>query len=166
MTKTERVLIANQNRILAFLDTNDSENYLLKAEIAEKGYEGLYEKLFESINEEVPKEICDETYEILTMYQVINNLTSSLLPEQKEQVDMKKIRFEGFDLNNDKHYFFMKFIVEKTEQYEEYKDAYLNSNSISSLRKYRQMLTAYKQFLEANQHQLSFAGLQSIIEAI
>ena len=163
LTKTERAIIANQNRILSYLDNANSESYLHKAEIAERGYEGLYDELFKNIYEGISKEVCDETHDILTMYRGINNFISSLTNEQKDALDLAKIRFEGFDANNNDHYYFMKFIVEKADLYEEYKDAYLNSHSIASLRKYKRMLPIYTQAIEANNHQLNLAGLQAII---
>ncbi len=166
LTKAERAMLANQNRILAVLDANNSEDYLLKAEIAENGYEGLYEKLFDNLSEGISEEVCEETHNILTMYRVINNFIATLTPEQQQTLNLGRIEFEGFDANNDKHYFFMKFIVEKADMYDEYQNENLNSHSIASLRKYKRMLPVYNQALEANNYQLNMEGLEAILAAI
>lgn len=165
LTKTERLILANQNKILSFLDIDNSENHLYKAEIAEKGYEGLYDSLFGNIHEGIGEDICNETHEILTMYRVINNCIADLKDEQKKTMDLKKISFVGFDANNDSHYFFMKFLVEKSNLYDEYK-AVPNSHSIASLPKYKKMLAQYKKAIANNNYQLNLQGLEEIIKAV
>jgi len=166
LTKTERALFANQNRILALLNENNSADYIMKAEILEKGYEGMYDDCFEQIYEGVSKEVCEETHDILNMYRVINNLIASLTPEDQATLDLEKIKFEGFDANNDKHYDFMTFLVEKAGLYNEYQNAYLNSHSRILLDKYKMMYEIYQQQLKSNEHRLNFEGLRNIINGI
>lgn len=166
LTKTERAMLANQNRILAFLDEDNSDNYLIKAQIAERGFEGLYDRLFEHIYEGVSEDVCMETHNILTMYRVINNCIETLTPEEKNNLDLNSIKFTGFDANNDDHYFFMKFIVNEVNLYEEYKNVNLNSHSMSSLGKYRKMLPIYRRAIETNHYQLNLSGLRAIIASV
>jgi uncharacterized protein YfbU (UPF0304 family) len=166
LTITERAILANQNRILAFLDENNSDNYNLKAEILEEGYEGSFDKCFDEISEGVSKEICEETHEILTMFRVINNLSSTLSNEEKESINLDKIKFEGFDANYDKHYGYMTFLVDKADLYKELKGKHLNSHDRLSLGKYQLMLPVYHSALKANNHHLDLIGLQRIISSI
>ena len=166
LTKTERALIANQNRILALLDESNSDSYLLKAKIAEHGYEGMYHKIFDEIYDGISEETCEETQKILTMYRVINNFIATLSSEVQKELDLNKIKFDGFDMNNDDHYFYMTFLVEEANLYEEHKEAYLNSHSMSSLIRYRRMLPVYNQKIESNNYQLDLEGLKSIISAV
>ena len=166
LTKIERLILSNQNRILAILDDRNSDNYLYQAEIVENGYEGLYDNLFTNIHEEVSEEVCEETHEILSMYRAINNVIATLTPEQKEGMNIERIVFEGFDGNNDDNYGFMEFIVEKGNLYEEYKGTEMNSHSMSSMMKYKKMLPVYKSAVKSNNYQLNLTGLQAIINSI
>lgn len=56
LTKVERAILANQNRILAKLYPENSADYLLKSKIAENGYEGHYEELFSNLSEGISEE--------------------------------------------------------------------------------------------------------------
>ena len=163
LKQTERLILANQNRILAFLDEENSHNYLFKAEILENGYEGLFYECFESISDGVSDEICKETHDILTMYRVINNLIGTLSDEQIASLQLEKIKFKGFDANNDDHYGFMTFLIDKADLYKELKNKYLNSHSILSIEIYRRMLPVYNEALIANNYTLDIIGLQKII---
>ena len=167
LTKTERALLANQNKILALLDTNNAEYYSLKAEIAENGYTGLYHKLFQGISDEIPEEICKETHDILHMYRVIENAIAPLTDEQKETIpNFARIKFEGFDGNNDPHYFYTKFMVEKENTYRELGDKPLNSHTMASIGKYRSMLPVFQRVTQANHHNLNLDGLKEIGSSI
>jgi len=141
LTKTERLLLSNQFRILHHLTEN--EYYSTNAEIVENGYAGLYDELFSPIFEEKPEAIYTETQLILHMYRVINNAYVRLSPEEQAQIAMDAIAFEGFDGNNDPHSGLITFLVEKKDLWDEYKDKYLNSHSSLSIRKYRRMLEVY-----------------------
>jgi uncharacterized protein len=142
LTKIERLQLSNQFRILHKL--TDDETYAINAEIVENGYEGLYYKLFEPIFDGVSKEVCEETMAILHMYRVINNAIATLPPQEQAQIDSEKIKFEGFDGNNDDHYHYMSFLVEEMDMWQEYAEASLNSHSSITINKYRKMLEVYQ----------------------
>lgn len=150
LSKTERAFFANQNRILALLseqneDAANANHYNHLADIAECGYEGLYYELLENISEGVSKEICKETHDILTMYRIINSSIAKLTEEQRLSLEIEKIEFEGFDANNDSHYGFMEFLIEKEGKYVELKDMYRNSHNSYSIEKYRRLLEIYQE---------------------
>jgi uncharacterized protein YfbU (UPF0304 family) len=166
LTKIERAILANQQRILSYLDNGNEENYLFKAQILEEGYEGMYEEAFTGIFDGVSEEICEETFSILNMYRTINNAIQALNPNQIPEQDLEKIKFQGFDANNDKHYYFMKFLVEKADRFDEYRDMYLNSHSLFPLRKYRRMLEVYNQMMSNTYRDLTAVDLRFFIESI
>ncbi len=165
LTKIERALLLNQFNILAMLDTNNSSQYILKAEIVANGYEGLYSELFDNISGSISAEICDETCKILNMYRVVNNFISTLTEEQKEGIQLEQINFDGFDANEGEHYVIMKFLVEVANLYEEYKNTYFNSHSAASLRRYRRILPIYERAMNDNNNVLNFEGFQAILDA-
>ena len=167
LTESERLLMANQFKILAKLAPEQEEDYLQKAEIVEAGYPDLYHELFSGLLEETPSEVCEETHEILTMYRAINNVISQLTDEQKEALNLRAIEFDGFDANHDKHYYFMKFMLEKMDgMYEEYQGMYLNSHTATSLPRYKRIHEAYRNIIENNGYPLRIEHLPELINAV
>ena len=167
LTLVERLILSNQNTILSLLDKRQYNYYRTPAEIAEVGYEGLYCELFENIfTDPVPYEVCEETLDILDMFRVIDKAISSLTPDQKSDIELNKIQFEGFDANNDKHYYFMKFLIDKMERYEELKGMDFNSHSSSSIVKYRKMFEVYNRKKKDGIYELSYDDLKNMINSI
>jgi len=163
---TERQILANQFRILAKFDDGNND-YEGKAEILEKGYTGEYDSVFSSvIDKEVPFQICQETSEILQMYRVINNCIRSLSQEEQDSLELDRLEFNGFDGNHDPHYHYMKFLVEKMNLWDEYKETNLNSHSQYPLTKYRKMLE-YKKVVESHKrYDLTKDDLEKILRLI
>jgi len=166
LTKQERLILANQNRILALLNEDNPDTYNYNAEIAERGYEGLYHELFSNLGEGVSHEVCEETHEILTMYRVINGGISGLTNEQSDSIDLEKIKFEGFDANNDDHYRLMEFMIEEGGLYKELKEMYRNSHNSWTISKYRKLLGYYNQVKKASNYTLDFENLKAMVELI
>ncbi|HYG47781.1 MAG TPA: YfbU family protein [Allosphingosinicella sp.] len=84
----------------------------------------------------------EETYAILDMWRGIEAALAQLAEEEKAGLDLDQFKFEGFDANNDKHYFLTKTLVE-LGRYSE-RDPVINSHSSSSLEHYRVMLERYR----------------------
>lgn len=167
LTIFERTTLANQFKILSFLDTTNSEGYLTDAEIFENGYTGLYSEALQHINsDETSREVCTETHDILTMFRYITNGVARLTPEEKDALDLKKLKFDGFDANNDKHYHFATFMIENQEKYQEYADKEINSHSMSSMIRYRRMLPVYNYILENHTYDFGVNELQRLIDAL
>lgn len=162
LTVVERLSLANQFRILAKL--HDDESLLVNAEILEDGYTGRYGDAIRLRHNEVPLGICNETDEILNMYRRINNAIAKLQPEEKESLNLKKIEFEGFDANNDFHYGYMTFMVEKMDLWQEHRERNLNSHSMTSIMKYRKLLEFQRNLLEKKKYDLDLNDLKHMIE--
>jgi uncharacterized protein YfbU (UPF0304 family) len=163
LTEVERQILANQFRILSHLDTS-GENYEVSAEIMERGLTGQYHSAMTVSREEKSSEMCNETSEILNMYRRINHTIAKLSAEEREELDLEKIKFDGFDANNDDHYRYMKFLVEKMDLWQEHKDSYINSHSIFSLSRYRKMLE-YQIQLD-NPNNIDIEDLKKYIDAV
>ncbi len=162
LTLVERLILTNQFRILAHLEGDDY--YSNKAEIAERGYEGLYDDLFSFMHESVSEDICNETFEILTMFRVITNSIARLTPEEKSDIELNKLEFKGFDANNDQHYGFMMFLHENENRYKELKGLPLNSHTEITISSYRSMLIVYKTIDNRSGH-LTFNQLKELSNA-
>ena len=161
----ERKILANQFRILSKIEEN-SEYYENRAEILEYGYTGQYHEVFEEMWDETTMEICNETSEILNMYRRIDNAFKSLKDSEISDADIQKIKFEGFDANNDSHYHYCAFMIEKMNLWQEHKDIYLNSHSQLPLMKYRKMLKCQSDILIDNKNDFDEADLIKLIGVI
>jgi uncharacterized protein YfbU (UPF0304 family) len=164
----ERTILSNQNRILALLDPEESKRYNNLAEILELGYTGLYPKIFEHTFDGISNEICQETFEILTMFRSIEHAICSLSDDQKTEITYENLTFQGFDANNDPHYSFAEFLIKKEGKYQEFNDnRSLNSHSSGSLPTYRQMLNIFREIVKSNngKHFMSYSDLKKIRQA-
>ncbi|MBN8699570.1 MAG: YfbU family protein [Bacteroidetes bacterium] len=165
LTIFERATLANQFKILSFLDTANTESHLTDAEIFENGYTGLYSEALQHINsEETSREVCTETHDILTMFRYISNAIDRLTAAEKAALDLNKIKFDGFDANNDDHYHFATFMIEKQEKYTEYSERDINSHSMASMIRYRRMLPVYKSILANHIYDFGVNELQQLID--
>ncbi len=165
LSKIERAFLANQNRMLALLSPDSADYYNNLAEIAEHGYEGLYSELLSHISDGVPFETCEETFEILTMYRVINNFIGTLAYDEKKTLDLDSIQFQGFDANNDDHYHFMEFLIEKEGRYKELSEMYRNSHDSLTIEKYRTILRVYRSKKQNGAVHLKIDDLKEMIAA-
>ena len=165
LTFTERLILANQFKILSIIDEDNSEGHKYSEDIVTHGYEGFYDELYTGIYDPIPAEICTETSDILDMYRGIETGIASLKEEEKKGLDLEKIEFKGFDANNDRHYGFMKFLVDRGGRYDEYKGKYINSHTMSSIDKYRRMFNVFKTFGEFR-HRMTADHLRKLIGSV
>lgn len=104
-------------------------------------YQGLYG------GEERSEADIRETGDILTMWRVIDNSVEGLSEAEKEGLDLSQFEFEGFDANNDPHYFIAHTMIEDLDRFEERKPP-LNSHSMTSIARYRRMLPRFRAELD------------------
>ena len=164
LTITERQILANQFRILSKLE-DDTEYYEKRAEIVENGYTGQYGEVFLVDQEETDYNICRETHDILNMFRYISNSIPNLTDEERESLNLDKLTFKGFDANNDEHYHYASFMIEKLGKWAEHKEMYLNSHNSMTISAYRKMLPVYKKVLDSNRYDFNFDDLKDLISA-
>lgn len=162
LTLAERQILYNQYKILEHLEKDNSHGTI--AEILKYGYTGRYDRIFDVHQEEIPIEICVETDYIFDMYRLINLTISKLTSEERESIDLDKIAFDGFDANNDPHYGYASFIINKMKKYQEHDKINLNSHSSSTIRKYRKMLEYYNAKRKQEGWKMDFDELKKLIE--
>jgi uncharacterized protein YfbU (UPF0304 family) len=165
LTITERAVLANQHKIFALLDKKNAKEHLLNAEVFENGYSGLYEEVLDNISEEIPREVCDETTSILVMFKHIQQVVHGLDKSERLKLNLDRIRFDGFDADNDDHYYFAKFMIRKKHFYEHFSHLKMNSHSQASLLRYRKMLPVYRDLLEEQADEWGKNELAELIEA-
>jgi uncharacterized protein YfbU (UPF0304 family) len=86
--------------------------------------------------------------------------------QEKKQLDLEKLKFEGFDANNDPHYHYGKFMIEKLNLWEEHKDMYFNSHSQFPLIKYKKMLEFHSNKTKIGNYDLTLDDLIQMQELI
>lgn len=149
LTHAERVILANQYRILSFVDKQNADTHETNSEILSRGYTGLYSSIFDGFSEEDPKSVTREVEDVLSMFWVLKNSLAQLHPTEKSQLNLAAFEFEGFDGNHDPHHAQARFIVKRLNLFEEVKSHGMNSHSQATLPKYRRMLAVYNQILNS-----------------
>ncbi len=149
LTVVERIIIANQLRILEKLYPGD---YKERLTFIERGYTYNYRELSSGLNSETPLDVCNEVIDILDMYRSIT-ISYKNLPET--DISPNDILFSGFDMTSEEyHYGYATFYLNELGRYEELLQGNprrdLNSHG-PTLRRYRRMLEWWKPFLEEEQ---------------
>ncbi len=162
LTQVERTILANQFKILANFE--DQESNLKNAEILEYGYTGLYHNVLLS-NETIELDVCKETTNILQMYRVIRNSVAALSAQDQAELNIDKIKFDGFD-NHEPHFHYATFLIDRMNLWEEHKEKYIDSHTGASIIKYRKMLETYNANYGAPNYELSKGVLQQMIDTV
>lgn len=142
LSDVERLLLANQFRILEKLspDTSEKNDYAQRAEVLEQGFTGLYQWVFEVLATAVPEQVCEEVFEILNMHSALRNSFAAL--EDKSGLDVANVAFLGFDGNEETEYYsFAEFLRRKCDggRYGQLREDPDNSHA-PVLESYRRML--------------------------
>jgi uncharacterized protein len=95
LTPVERLILANQYRILSALNVEDASHYDYpnRIRILESGFEGHYHEIFGSIADPPAEELCANVADILNLFDAIYESTDDQPPEP--------LRFGGFDYNTE-----------------------------------------------------------------
>jgi uncharacterized protein len=118
MTKTERLLLMNQFRILAELIPAEADHCNKLIEVLEHGYTREYHMLTESFPEELSREISEEVVEILEMHRALHYGYTDLA--DKNGVNGDLIAFRGFDANEEvRHFGYASFLIRKLGYWQE-----------------------------------------------
>lgn len=118
LSQKDRLILVNQFKILEKLYPEEAEYYLEKREILEQGYELLYTDVFGELYERFSEEECREVLDILDLYRVITFSYRDL--EDKSEIEEYKVRFAGFDGNNEcKQLAFAEFFIKKLNRFQE-----------------------------------------------
>jgi uncharacterized protein YfbU (UPF0304 family) len=103
LSRTERLLLSNQYRILAKLYPDEAEHFAKAGAIVEDGYELEYYQLDQHISEKpLSEEQCREVYDILEMFWQIKHAYEGLA--DKTGIPEHMTEFFGFDGNYETRY--------------------------------------------------------------
>lgn len=96
---TERLILAQQSRILAAVDPKQREDHIFVAEIFENGFTDFYDEAFIVITPEFGKEDSDYVRTIMGIYLDIQYSYDNKLTEE-ERKEVGDATFLGFDGND------------------------------------------------------------------
>lgn len=103
LSKLERLLLANQYRILGLLDEGDREFCKDMQDALESGYSDFYEDtLFERMAEELSPEESAFVRDALDVYGVMQRCYEGL--DDKSGIEESRLNFPGFDGNHEGGY--------------------------------------------------------------
>lgn len=99
----DRLMLANQYRILSFLDKDSKSYYNKLIQILERGYEGLYSELTLSFTEPMNRSEITFVMDVLDLHSAIG-LYVSLHEDDKEVKEHRCATFLGFAGNQETNY--------------------------------------------------------------
>ena len=167
LTLTERLLLANQLRILELLDPAEASHYKQQRQAIEDGYELEYGGIAQSISSTpMSTDECSAVMDVLDMYR---DLTFSA---RSANADGGEVRFPGFDGNNEPRelgYVMYLFSAERWKELQ--RDGGVNSHAPMKDR-YRRMLNVWRRIRRhgdpnrpATQRDLTADEIRQIIDA-
>jgi uncharacterized protein YfbU (UPF0304 family) len=142
LTKKERLLLANQFRILKLLNPNDAKYYDEARKILEEGYSLEYEHLMSGFFDGLTTDQCREVLDILDMHRALKRAYDDL--PDKSGIDQTHLKFNGFDGNNETAQMgYARFLIHDQGRWNEFAHGDLNSHYPTMVR-YRRMLREWK----------------------
>ena len=117
LSRNERLVLANQYRILKALVPEEAEYYDKALKIVESGFESEYENLAQNVySVTLSRDECTEVRKILGMYSDLGYGYGQL--SDKSGIEPYSVTFPGFDGNNEGAYLdFAEFIKEDPSMY-------------------------------------------------
>ena len=147
LSPLERLMLANQLRILEKLDTENADEYKMHRDIIVHGYTIQYDEVFTEIHDEMSVEECRYVYDVLDLYRVLIRSYEEL--KDKEGLTDDDVKFEGFDGNNEsKRWAFARHLKEEG-RWTETLIGDLNSHSVHTKMLYPKMLERFEPIQQA-----------------
>ena len=143
LTPAERVIIANQCKILEKLCPEESEFYARWRNAIECGFQMDYDDGAPWLNSGLPDRQCQEVWDILKMFDRLMYSYDQLNDKDKEGIEPYLVKFQGFDGNNEGSYLdYADHIINKSAKFKALK------NCGDSLNSHSQVLDSYRKMLE------------------
>ena len=136
LTKTERVILANQYQILALIDKENADAYDAVREALEDNYPLAYEAIFDHFSDGLTTDECGFVNEVLAMYDAL------------QRTKVGDTHFPGFDGNNETmHMAYARYIRKREGRFDYLKTGTPDLNShFPSIDGYRRMLETWARY--------------------
>ncbi|MDE0254577.1 MAG: YfbU family protein [Rhodospirillaceae bacterium] len=168
LTRLERLFLSNQYRILEALYPNLAEEYSVRREAIELGYELLYDWNADYIYDKEDILTRDEALEVWDTFDMFDSLKRSA--EKLQKLDWLSSHFcssfLGYDGNNETKFMaFAEFTIERLKRFQYIdlpNDKYYNSHTVMRP-KYQKMLFEWKKIPSPSRFDLSEDQIKSIL---
>lgn len=162
LEKKERLILANQYRILALIDQENADQYAHWREALEYGYPSAYMQVFDDIYDGLSEEECIFVVDVLSMYEALQNAHRKY---GEEFGTAAAVAFPGFDGNNETPFMtYARFIREKEGRFDYLTVAEEDLNShFTSLAVYERMLEVWRKYDESLD--LTIAAARDVLNA-
>ena len=143
LDKKDRIILINQYKILAALDTDDRSHYKELIDILENGYSIFYNMIDQWVGDDMPSEEGRFVLDVLDLYRAIEDFKRST--KNSPIASHAYSFFRGFDGNNETQYMgFCRFLIETQGKFQEQKPYLLKNDNLNShmpmIPKYSRML--------------------------
>ena len=141
LTDQERIILINQNRILALLDKTNADQYRKVITVLEKGLEAEYEGMY--LEDPMSEADCKEVLDILAMFNALHYSYDSL--EDKSGIEEAAVKFVGFDGQNEgRQLGYARYLIEQDNRYTHPVEGEDLDSHCPVIDDYREMLERYK----------------------
>lgn len=144
LTKSERLILANQYRILTFVDPKNAKSYERAQEALESGYESAINTLFDPIFDGLSESECSFVIRVMAMYDALQRSQSTL--GANAGVTKEEVQFPGFDGNHETEYMaYARYVIQHEDRFTYLEPVGSDFNShMPSLALYRAMLREWQ----------------------
>jgi hypothetical protein len=165
LDEKDRLIIANQLKILEKLYPEEAEYYAHHRKAVEEGYSLHYSWLVEHFYDEMSEDECKEVLDILDMFRAITFSLNKL--NDTSRLDVPRLKFRGFDGNHETRQFsYTQYFISDLGRYEELKygaeSGYFNSHA-PMIDAYREMLKRWRD--NGKSFEMSKSELAALIES-
>lgn len=163
LTKTERLILANQYRILGHLDPENADYYGRSQKALERGYESAIDNLFEPIVDGLSASQCSFVINVMAMYDALQR--SQMSAGDASGVTANEVRFPGFDGNNETDYMsYARFVVDHEDRFTSLETTGHGFNShMPSRGRYQAMLGEWQSL--GKSYELGVPEMQRVLRA-
>lgn len=149
LTEVERLILFNQYSILSKLandagDKDTADIYETYKTILLDGYKHDYSQLLGIFGDELSETKSKFVWDVLELYRAIYDKVHTLSPEKRKQYSEYKLKFRGFDGNEEiEYYSYCKFIIQDLGRYAE-----IYENGKNELNSHCNIINYYNKLLE------------------
>ena len=146
LTDTERLILANQHEILAYLKKEDKDYHFRMAENLRDGHKWLYEQGFDHFSENLPEEKVEHVIQILGIYGDMHDSYDQL--EDKTGIKKDDLKFRGFDGNNECELMHFADALRKSDRFEATIGKRAKNSHMPTTETYKRMIQRWKELGE------------------
>ncbi len=162
MTNAQRLILANQYRMMTLLDPDNAERYRRQQTIVERGY-GLQMRELDRDFGELSEETCRTIISLLEMHHALHVSWANL--KDHSELEERRLAFLGFDAATEARYLgYVRFMVHVEGRYTHFDSGTHGFNAQTPMwEKYQRMLAVWQTC--PRQYHLSMNEIAQIINA-